>query len=109
MKPSKVGSRTVLVLKDSLTYQNCEELKPSLKECINQQRTELILDCKALSFLDSEALELLVRTHEELKDRGGILKLISLTGVCRDILIATRLTNTFHIYEDIHEAIRTGP
>ena len=112
MKPSpaisiaKVGTRTVLAPKESLTYETCEELKTTFDECINDQRADIILDCKAVTFMDSEALELLVRMHEELRNRGSLLKIIGLNDVCRDIFVATRLIHLY-VYEDIHEAIRS--
>ena len=112
MKPSpaisiaKVGTRTVLAPKESLTYETCEELQTTFDECINQQRADIVLDCKAVTFMDSEALELLVRMHEELRNRGSLLKIIGLNDVCHDIFVATRLIH-LHVYEDINEAIRS--
>jgi anti-sigma B factor antagonist len=102
----KVGSRTVLAPKKSLTYENREELQATFDECINQQRSDIILDCKAIAYMDSEALELLVRMHEELRNQGNRLMIIGLNEVCRDIFFATRLIH-LHVYEDIHQAIRS--
>ncbi len=114
MKPSKIGkgeagAMTVLTPKESLTYENCEELEATFNECINQHKTKVILDCKGISFIDSEGLELLVQVYEELRKRGGILKIVSLNTVCHEIFVATRLINVFHVYNDIHEAIRSTP
>ena len=92
-----------------MTFQNRAELEAVFNECINQRRTEIILDCKAVPLLDSEALELLVQMHEELRSRSSFLKIVGINEVCRDILIATRLINVFHVYGDIHDAIRRGP
>ena len=100
------GSRTILPLKDSVTHQNCAELEASIRELMDSNKTEIILDCRALTFLDSEALELLVKMHEEANHRGSELKLISLNKVCSDILIATRLMNILNVYKDIHGAIK---
>jgi anti-sigma B factor antagonist len=108
MKPGKPGSRAILTLKNALTYQNCGELESKLHECMEQHKTEIILDFKALTFIDSEGLELLVRIHETLRNRGGLLKLTSVRGICRDILMVTRLANIFHFHEDIHQAIKRG-
>ena len=57
--------------------------------------------------MDSEALEFLLRAHEDLKNLGGILKIVCLNSVCSDILLATRLSNVLNIYEDVHDAIRS--
>ena len=102
------GARTILTPKDSLTYQNSKDVEALFSEAMNQQKTEIILDCKAVSFIDSAVLELLVETHKKLRTRGGILKMIALNEVCRDILAVTRLITDFHVYTDIHEAIRHG-
>jgi len=100
------GIRTILPLKDAVTHQNCEEIEAVYEEAVNNGKTDIILDCQALTFLDSKALELIVRMHEELKNRGGALRLIALNDVCKDILVATRLINALHTYKDIHGAIR---
>ena len=103
---ARVGSRTVLAPKKSLTYENREELQATFDECISQQRSDVILDCKAVGYMDSEALELLVHMHEELRSQGNLLKIINLNDVCRDIFFSTRLIH-LHVYDDIHEAIRS--
>ena len=103
---TEVGSWTVLTPQKSMTYQNCQEFKDLFGEVINQNKTEIILHCKSVKFFDSEALELLAKTHYELKIRGGALKIIDLSAVCRDILVATRLITVLYTYDDIHKAIK---
>ncbi len=103
------GSRTILPLKNAVTHQNCAELETAFQECVDNNKTEIILDCRALTFLDSEALELLIRMHEDADSHGCELKLISLNKVCSDILVATRLMNILNVYKDIHGAIKKWP
>lgn len=102
---TNVGSSMVLTPRDSLIDKNCEALETFLSELLTQQKTDIILDCKSVSFLDSKALELLLRTHEELKNRGGVLKIVGLNAVCQDILFATRLINVLNVFDDIHKAV----
>ena len=106
---SKVGVRTILTPNASLSYQNIEELAAVLNDCIQRHKTEVILDCKSIKFVDSSVLELLVRVHNDLKDNGGVLKIIGLNETCRDIFYATRLINVLNVFKDIHEAIRHYP
>jgi anti-anti-sigma factor len=103
---TKVGQTTVLAPPGALTYKNCEELEAVFNESINQHKTEIILDCKDVSCLDSKALEVLVRMHEALKNQGGILQIIGLNAVCNDILLVTRLAHIFNVCKNIHEAIK---
>lgn len=101
------GGMTVLTPESSVTYQNCQELKDTFDELIEQQKIEVILECKSISYIDSKTLELLWQTHDELRKRGGVLKMTGLNAVCRDILLATRVINIFDVYQDIHEAIKS--
>ena len=108
MEVATVGDSTVMAPKESLTYKNCEGLEAALRDNVDQKRIKIILDCKAIPFLDSEALELLVRMHEDLEKRGGALKMVGMNDVCRDILLATRLIGVFSVYRDVLEATRSG-
>jgi len=101
--------RTILAPNMSLTFQNMEELATVFDDCIRQPKTEVILDCKSVKFFDSSVLELLVRVHNDLKTNGGVLKIIGLNEIGRDIFYATRLVNLLNIFKDIHEAIRHNP
>jgi anti-anti-sigma factor len=104
----KPGARAVVAPKESITYQNVVQYKVQFEEFLNQNKTEILLDLKAVPYLDSAALELLAKIHEELKGRGGHLKLFGMNAVCKDILTATRLVNVLHLYNDIHGAMRGG-
>jgi anti-anti-sigma factor len=106
---TKVGASILLTSKEPLTYQNCEELEGAFKDLMNRHENKIILNLKAVPFLDSKALELLVRIHEKLSKRLGALKIVGMDAVCQDIFYATRLINFFHIYKDFNEAIKCGP
>ncbi len=105
---SKVGPRMVLVPREALTHQNCTDLETAFNSCLSHQKVEIILDLNEVPLLDSDARELLVSMREELKSRGGTLKMIRLNDICKDILIVTRLSTVFSIYQNISEAIRSG-
>ncbi len=105
---SKVGPRTVLIPREALTHQNCADLEAAFESCFTHQMAEVILDLNEVSLVDSAALELLLRMHEELKTRGSVLKMIRLNAIVKDALIATRLITVFSLYQNISEAIRSG-
>lgn len=104
---SKIGANTILTPRASLTFENYEECEALVKRLIEQNQTTIIIDCKAVDFLDSKALEMMTQVNGELRHHGGVLKIANLNAVCRDILIVTRLINVFHIYEDIPGAVRS--
>jgi len=101
-----IGSNVVLVLKDALTYKNCEDLEKIFNKLISQNKNRIICDMKAVSFLDSTALQLLLTMNDTLKDRGGSLRLLGLNSVCHDTFVATRLINVFQVYVDLQNVLR---
>lgn len=101
-----ISNRTVLTPEKSITYENCPDIEKSFQAALEQDKNEVILDCKNVALMDSAALELLIKFHYELRRKRGALKIIGLNDVCQDILTATRLSNMLIIYKDIHEAIR---
>jgi len=103
-----VGGNAVLTLKESLTSENAEELEALANTVFDRNSKAVILDCKSVAFLDSRALEVLQRMHEELRRRGGLLKFANMNAACIDIITVTRLSNILHVYEDIPQASRSG-
>ena len=103
---TKIGSHTLLALTEPITFQKCAELEASIKDVSGKNQKSIIFDCKGVGFMDSAALEMLLRLQANFKEQGCILKLIGLNALCRDILTVTRLTNQIHIYSDLREATR---
>ena len=103
---SRVGTRAVITLGGAVTPRDIETLDHIKNELTEENRNEVILDLKSVSFLDSASLEYILKLHIDLKSRSGYLKLINVNSLCRDIFVATRLINTFLIFQDIHEAIK---
>jgi len=103
---TKVGAHTVVALRESITYQNCAEIEARLQAVIGRNQIALILECKEVGYLDSAALEMLLRAQEVLKERGSQMKIVNLNAVCRDILVATRVINQIHVYQGVQEAVR---
>jgi anti-anti-sigma factor len=101
-----IGANVVLALKEALTYKNCEELEKVFNKLVSQNKYRIICDMKAVAFLDSMALQLLLDMHDTLKSKGGSLKLFGLNSACHDTLLATRLINVFHTYPDLQNVLR---
>ena len=103
---SRVGTKTVLTPEGSVTGNDIETIELIKKELVSENRNEVILDLKSVSFIDSAFLEYILNLHHSLKDRGGYLKLINLNSTLKDVLVITRLINSFLVFQDIHEAIK---
>ncbi len=102
----QLGHHTVITLKEPVNHQNCKELETTVLGAIGKSHLAVILECKEVSYVDSAALEMLLRLQETVKERGNLLKLAGLNELCRDIMIVTRLINQFNIYPNVQEAIK---
>lgn len=102
---TKLAGRTVLTPEGAISLNSCTTLQARLDAALSQNKSEVILDCKKVTYFDSAALSLLLLYHEKMREAGGTLKLTTLNEVCRDILVATRLINTLFVFEDVHKAV----
>jgi anti-anti-sigma factor len=102
------GRDAIISPSGALTHETCAELTVSLEQVLPQGTPSVILDCRQVKAMDSNALELLLEWHEKLHSMGGSLKLCDLNDVCSDILIATRLVHIFSVYDDVKHAVQRG-
>ena len=105
---TRVGSFTVLTLRDSLTRDNAMVLKDYCRNLVSGKKLQIILDCKSIPYMDSQGLETLLSIHHTLKQGNGSFVLVGLNEVCNDIMIATRLASVLMIDKDIHQVIKKG-
>lgn len=102
----QLGHHTVITLKEPVNHQNCKELEVSVLGTIEKGHLSIILEFKGVGYLDSAALEMLLRLQEGVTERGSLLKLADLNEICRDIMIVTRLINQFNVYPTVQEALK---
>lgn len=108
MARTTLGRATVLTPSASLSHETCAPLQGALKEESDLQRHTVVLDCRHVKSFDSEALELLLDCQRNLQKSGSKLMLCGLNDVCSDILMATRLSYVFRIFEDSKQAAQSG-
>src|SRR5574340_944820 len=102
----QLGHHTVITLKEPVNHQNCKELDTAVLGALGTSHRAIILECKEVGYLDSAALEMLLRLQDAVKERGSLVKIVGLNALCRDILIVTRLINQFNVYSSVPEAIK---
>ncbi len=102
---SQVSGHIVFRPSGALTY----ETRAELSECIltsAERQPRVILDFRDTTLMDSEMLELLLDVSDVLLERGGTLKLVNLSSICRDIVDATRLSGRLSVYDNLGSAVR---
>lgn len=102
----QLGNHNIITLKEPISHQNCKELETFVLGAIEKCHLSVILECKEVGYLDSAALEMLLRLQDAVREQGSIMKLVGINELCRDILIVTRLINQFNVYSSVQEAVR---
>lgn len=76
-----------------------ETLRDGLTAAVRTSR-HVVLDLHAVHLIDSAGLGLLVRTHQEAKQRGGSFRLVAPSRFVRTVLHTMRLDAVFDAYPD---------
>lgn len=83
------------------------ELRDALVQFATRPSPNLILDLQHVHFIDSTGLGILVIGHSAMKQAGGALKLLNLSKRSAQLLILTKLSTVFEMFDDEQAAINS--
>jgi anti-sigma B factor antagonist len=83
------------------------DFRRKITELINAGRTSIILDMKRLDFIDSTGLGTLVVAHTQLRKAGGSVKLLNVSRRNMQLMILTKLSTVFEMFDDEQTAINS--
>lgn len=95
---------TLLAPEFPLLADSVNVLQEEIKKCLNDAEYKIVIGFKNVPYVDSASLEALIDAQETLQKKGGELKIIHPNAVCKDALIATRLTERFGVFSEIESA-----
>lgn len=88
---------------DTLTTEKADGKISSLLE---KDKICLLLDCRALRYINSTGLATILRYHIHLCRRGGALKLISPNKIIREIIEVSGAIKLLNLYETESQAFQ---
>ncbi len=80
-------------------------LKDKVQSLIQQGQKDILLDLSGVSYVDSAGLGELVQAYATTKNRGGALKLLSVTKRLKDLLVVTKLLTVFDTFDTEADAL----
>lgn len=83
------------------------DLRRRFAQLIDQGVKRVILNLKHVDFIDSTGLGTLVIGHSTLEHAGGAMKLLNLSKRSAQLLILTKLSTVFEMYDDEQAAINS--
>jgi anti-sigma B factor antagonist len=78
-----------------------------LQKLIDSARTNIILNLKDVDYIDSTGLGALVMSYTSLQRAGGKIKLLNLSRRGIELLVMTKLTTIFEVFDDEQNAINS--
>jgi anti-sigma B factor antagonist len=98
---------TVVELQGEVDGDLAEPLRNAITEIAGNQRAGIVLDMSAVSFLDSQGLELLLWVGDYCRQNKIQLRLAGLDENCDKILEITRLQDEFDCHAELAEAVKS--
>jgi anti-sigma B factor antagonist len=87
-QPAPPGVYQITLIGD-VDLQRAPQLNMIIEDFRDSRHTDAEIDLRAVTFLDTAGLSLLVRLWKAARQRGGTVDLVGATGVCLRVLQAT--------------------
>ena len=111
MLPEKVklenkNGTGILRPEEEIVFENSNSLKKSTKEKVKKEDiNKLILDLKAVPYLDSSGIGFIISLLKFMREREGVLVITNLNDKVKRVCELTKLDEIIDIYENIEKAL----
>lgn len=104
------GAATILALTGDITLYNTPEVRKAILGLLKEKRVaELLVDMRAVRYIDSSGVASLVEGLKASRDLGSRFALYGLTKTAREVLELTRLMRVFEVHETEEQALAGNP
>ena len=83
------------------------DFRRTITALISEDRKSIILDMKHVDYIDSTGLGTLVVAHTQLQKAGGSVKLLNVSNRNVQLLILTKLSTVFEMFDQEQTAINS--
>lgn len=83
------------------------ELRRLVEEALASGKTNILVNLKDVTHIDSSGIGELVACFTTVKRRGGSMKLVNLPPKINDILQVTQLITVFDVFDNEQEAVQS--
>lgn len=101
------GAVEVIMPKVPLTCEHAEELRETVQHCLSDGLPMVVLNLHDVPLIDSAGLEALLDCRDNIRARGGNVKLAALTPLSHDILRVSGVIDAFESFPDDKAAVRS--
>jgi len=106
LRTREVGGVIVVDLSGQITLGEASAaLRDEVRDQVTHGHPKILLNLADVTYIDSAGLGELTGSYTSVKNRGGQLKLLSLTKRVHDLMQITKLYTVFDVYDDEKKAI----
>ena len=91
---------SLLSIEGPLDFATFEKLEAAIQKVVEDGNTKVGVDCKNLEYMNSRSAGLLVATAYNLREKGGDLKFLRLSGRARTVFDLLGITSIVEIFDD---------
>ena len=107
IETSRQGTVTVFQPEERLNAEQVAELEVLAADCLSVGVPLAVVNLESTHIISSAGLEFLLDFGEQLRSRGGDLKLSSPNSLCAEILEITDCDTQLEVYENVNQAVRS--
>lgn len=105
----KKGAVSVLDVVGRLTSVEVSALQNTISQLLKESRKNIVLNLRALDYLDSSGIGELARSYVSVVKRGGEMKVVGLSAKVEEVLKITQLFRVFPEFPSEEEAVDSFP
>jgi anti-sigma B factor antagonist len=83
------------------------DLREKVREMVSAGKLNIVLNLQNLEYIDSTGLGGLVISYTTVKKAGGALKILNLSQRNVELLVLTKLTTVFEIFDEEQDAVNS--
>lgn len=103
----RLGTVDVIAPHGPLVDEDAETLIAAVQKRLATPNPRFVLDLADVPYLDSRGIEGIVEAADDLRQRGGRLRLAAVSATCREILELTGQSRRVEYFDDAHTAVRS--
>jgi anti-sigma B factor antagonist len=100
-----VGAVTILDMQGRLVLDETEFFRRRIDELVRQNRLQILLNLKAVTYIDSAGVGMMVGKYLSVRRLGGDVKLLHLTARSYRVMTITKLLTVFEAFDSEEQAI----
>jgi len=109
IQQEQFGKVVLLRISGKIEMFTAHDLRSTVKDLMKDGKIQIILDLRAVGFIDSSGLGALINTTRDLRAAGGDMSMFGLLPSILKIVRLTHLDQGIHICETEEQALKAFP